>query len=122
MSQTVVTIAPEHDKTRVLMASDHQDLLKAVLPAAHLAHPRAAMTLLEGLSLWRQERLSVVLVVDETDRTSSALSLCDALGFGERTLHYEVAVAYRERRRVRRRIDGVGNFRDLRQLRLEVDR
>jgi hypothetical protein len=122
MSSLVVTIAPEHDKTRVLMASEHQDLLKAVLPPAQMAHPRAAITLLEGLSLWHQQRLSVVLLVDESDRTSGALSLCDALGFGERTLHYDVGVACRERRRARRRIEGVGNFRDLRQLRLEVDR
>jgi hypothetical protein len=122
MSSLVVTIAPEHDKTRVLMADEHRDLLKAVLPPPRLAHPRAAITVLEGLALWQQQRLSVVLVADESDRTSGALSLCDALGFGERTLHYEVAVACRERRRARRRIDGIANFRDLHQLRLEVDR
>jgi hypothetical protein len=122
MEHLVVTISPEHDKTRVLMANGQSDLLKAILPPPRMAHPRAAATLLEGLSLWVQQRLSVVLLADESDPTSGALSLCDALGYGERTLHYDVGVACRAPRRSRRRIEGVGNFRDLRHLRLEVDR
>jgi hypothetical protein len=87
------------------------------------AHPRAAATLLEGIALWHQRPLSVVLSADASD-DGSALGLCDALGFG-RTLHYEVAVAMTEGRGRRRRRDlrGLGDFRDLRQLALwEVTR
>ena len=75
-------------------------------------------TLLEGLSLWHQRPLSVVLSADVLD-DGSALGLCDALGFG-RALHYEVAVAVGERRgrRRRRELRGLGDFRDLRQLAL----
>ena len=122
MKSMVVTLAPERGRTRVLMRCGEQDVLKAVLPSPELAHPRAASTLLESLSLWHQERLSVVLLVDELERSPDALCLYDALGLGDRTLHYEVGVACRERRRPRSRIEGVGDFRDLRQLRLEVDR
>lgn len=116
MDPIIVTIAPEPDKTRVLMSRGHQDLMKAVLPAPSEAHPIAAKTLLEGLSLWHQQQLSVVLLADESDRSSAGLYLCDVLGFPERTLHYEVAVVCRERRPTRRRIAGVDDFRDLRQL------
>lgn len=121
MNQLVVTIAPERDKTRLLVADAHQDFLKAVLPPSHVAHRRAAMTLLEGLALWHQERLSVVLVVDASDPSSDGLCLYDALGNGDRTVHYEVAVACRERR-PRGRIDGLGRFHDLRAHQRELCR
>ena len=78
---------------------------------------------LEGLSLWTQQRLSVVLAVDELAPSfCGSTDLCDALGYGTRSLHFEVGVAVRHPRRARRRIDGVGDFRDLRVLRAEVER
>jgi hypothetical protein len=79
-------------------------------------HRRAASTLLEGLSLWHQRKLSVVLYADALD-DGCAMGLCDALGFGEETVHYQVSVAVNDRRR-RRLLGGLGNFRDLRQLSL----
>jgi hypothetical protein len=117
MSDTItVTIAPEPDHVRVLATTATHDVLKAVLGPARRSHPKAAATLLEGLALWHQHPLSVVLSVDASD-DGSALALCDALGVG-RSLHYEVALAYADRRRGRRRYDrrGLGDFRDLRQL------
>jgi len=124
MSDTIlVTIAPERDRVRVLATTPTHDVLKAVLGPARAAHPRAAATLLEGLSLWHQRPLTVVLSADALD-DGSAMGLCDALGFG-RTLHYDVAVAVTERhgRRRRRELRGMGDFRDLRQLALwEVTR
>jgi len=119
MSDTImVTIAPDPDRVRVLATTPTHDILKAVLGPARAAHPRAAATLLEGLSLWHQRPLSVVLSADVLD-DGSALGLCDALGFG-RALHYDVAVAVTERRsrRRRRELRGLGDFRDLRQLAL----
>ena len=124
MSDTItVTIAPELDRVRILATTPTHDVLKAVLGPVRAAHPRAAATLLEGIALWHQRPLSVVLSADASD-DGSALGLCDALGFG-RTLHYEVAVAMTEGRGRRRRRDvrGLGDFRDLRQLALwEVTR
>jgi hypothetical protein len=78
--------------------------------------------MLEGLALWYQCPLSVVLCVDETD-PSSASDLYDGLGLGldlsASRLHYEVGVAV-HRRPVRRRerLIGLGDFRDLRPMRL----
>ena len=53
--------------------------LQAILGPIRTAHPRAAATLLEGLALWHQRPLSVVLSADDAD-DGSALGLCDALG------------------------------------------
>lgn len=117
MSDTItVTIAPEPGRVRILATTPTHDVLKAVLGSARHAHPRAAATLLEGLALWHQRPLCVVLSADESD-DGSALGLCDALGFG-RTLHYEVGLAFADRRGRRPRRDrrGLGDFRDLRQL------
>lgn len=81
---------------------------------AGAAHPRAAATFLEGLALWHQRPLSVVLCADDSD-DGSAMGLYDALGYGVRTLHYEVGVAVRGAR-PRRTLGGLGDFRDLRQF------
>jgi hypothetical protein len=119
MSETItVTIAPEPDRVRILATTPTHDILKAVLGPAKHAHPRAAATLLEGIALWHQRPLCVVLSADDSG-DGTALGLCDALGFG-RTLHYEVGVAFvrgRARRRYRD-LRGLGDFRDLRQLAL----
>jgi hypothetical protein len=118
MSKMTVTIAPEQGRVRLLARTPTQDVLKAVLGPVDRAHPKAAATLLEGLSLWYQERLSVVLVADER-LNSYAMSLCDTLGFGVSTLHYEVAIATLGRsKRNTPHLVGMGDFRDLRQLSL----
>ena len=123
MSDTItVTMAPEPGRVRILATTPTHDVLKAVLGPLTHSHPRAAATLLEGLALWHQRPLSVVLSADASG-DGSASGLCDALGFG-RTLHYEVGLAFAEHRRRRRReLRGLGDFRDLRQLTLgEVTR
>ncbi len=58
MNSLVLTIAPESSHTRLLMLNGQTEVMKAVLGPASLSHPRAAATLLEGLSLWHQTRLS----------------------------------------------------------------
>ncbi len=121
MSDTItVTIAPEPDRVRLLATTPSHDLLQAILGPMRAAHPRAVATLLEGLALWHQRPLSVVLAADDVD-DGTALGLCDALGDG-RTLHYEVGLAFPDRvargRRRRRELRGLGSFRDMRELAL----
>src|SRR5262245_40814829 len=125
MTTTIVRVSAEPDQTRVLMTAGPRDIGKLILPRAPKAHPRAAATLLEGLSLFLCERLSVVLCVDERS-TSCELALLDGLGYGERSLFYEVGVAARmspaDRRAARAlRLPG-SDFRDLRHLTLEQTR
>jgi hypothetical protein len=119
METITVTIAPERTRTRLLMMQGSNEILRAILGPPSQAHPRAAATLLEGLSLWYQRPLSVVLCVDDSS-DSCALELCDGLGFGRRTLHYEVGIAVLERpRRRAARLGGLGDFRELRNFRAD---
>ena len=115
----VVTLDPSARATRLLVMEGRDELVRAVLGPATAAHPRAAATLFEGLALWHQRPLAVALCVGERD-SSSSLHLYDALGVGERTVHYTVAVVPRDRRATGRRIAGLGRFGDLRQLCFEV--
>jgi hypothetical protein len=115
MEKIMVTIAPERDRTRVLVMSGLDEMMRAVLGPASQSHPRAAATLLEGLALWHQRALTVVLYVEGTS-SSSGLELCDGLGFGYPSVHYEVGVAVREHRRRGARLGGLGDFRELREL------
>jgi hypothetical protein len=106
---------PSSEVTRLYLAWGERELLRAVLPPPGAQLPNAAPILLEGLSLWLQRPLSVVLFAD-AEGTSSALGICDGFGIGRETLHYEVEVVDPRRRR------GLGSFRDLRQLGLRGGR
>jgi hypothetical protein len=118
---TLVRLSAEPTQTRVLITQESRDIGKAILPPSGSAHPRATATLLEGLSLYMNERLCVVLSVDEWSASSDSLGILDALGHRERSVFYEVAVAARLSRASRRRVGRVlrlpgSDFRDLRQL------
>ena len=124
MQNTLVRLSAEPTRTRVLITQGAMDIGKAILPPSTSAHPRATTALLEGLSLFLNERLCVVLCVDEESASCASLGLLDTLGHGERNLFYEVGVAARTTRRDRRRAErGLhlrgGDFRDLRQLHWE---
>lgn len=126
MDTTIVRLSPEPTRTRLLMTRGPTDIGKVILPPAPSAHRRAAATLLEGLSLFLGERLSVVLCVDEGSNSSCELGLLDGLGYGEKSVFYEVGVAARMSRADRRtarclRLAG-SDFRDLRQLTWEWTR
>jgi hypothetical protein len=110
---TLVRLSAEPTQTRVLITQGTRDIGKAILPPSGSAHPRATATLLEGLSLYMNERLCVVLSVDEWSASSDSLGILDAFGHGERSVFYEHA----RRRKASRvmRLPG-GDFRDLRQL------
>jgi hypothetical protein len=118
---TLVRLSAEPTQTRVLITQGSRDIGKAILPPTSNAHRRATATLLEGLSLYMNERLCVVLSVDEWSASSDSLGILDALGHGQHSVFYEVAVAARlssaQRRKASRvlRLPG-SDFRDLRQL------
>jgi hypothetical protein len=116
MNPILVTLAPQASHVRILMMGPEGEMMRAVLGPPSRMHPKAASTLLEGLALWQQQPLSVVLYVDGPD-DGCAMGLYDGLGLGDRTLHYEVGIVVRDGHR-RRRLGAVGNFRDLRQLTL----
>jgi len=111
MSRPILILKPTPLSTRALLRRGQQDVLRAELPPPGHVHPRAAATLLEGLSLWLQEPLFAVLYADALG-PSSVLGLCNDFGFGVRTEHYEVELVEPGRRR------GLGSFRDLRQIAL----
>ncbi len=120
MNRITVVMAPEPMRMRMLVRRGRHDLLKAVLGPPEHAHPRAATTLLEGLALWHQRQLGVVLCATEP-LTGYSLGLCNALGLGERNVHYEVGIAHRGAHR--HTLSGVADFRDLRRLDIsEVER
>jgi hypothetical protein len=112
MTRPRLVIKPSPLATRLLLTSLDEELLRAALPPPTSTHPRAAPMVLEGLAQWLGRPLSVVLCAD-AQGTSSALGLCDGFGFGHRTMHYEVDVVD-----PRRRLRGLGPFRDLRRLQL----
>jgi len=118
MERIRVTMQPLPRETRLLVMAGSHEVMRAILGPATASHPRAAATLLEGLSLWHQQAVSVVLCVDD-EASSSATLMLDDLGFGKRTVHYDVEVALRAPPRRARRFRGFGNFGDLRQLCLD---
>lgn len=118
MERMIVTMEPLAGETRVLVMQGGDERMRAILGPTTASHPRAVATLLEGLALWHQQALSVVLCADVED-CWSATRMLDGLGFGARSVHYEVEVALLAHRRRGRRLRGFGNFAHLRQLCLE---
>ena len=100
--------------TRMLVRVHDDDVLKAALMPPASLHPRALPTLLEALSLWHQAPVRVVLCAAEA-ASWSRLGLLDDLYTGLDTVHYTVEVRGYWRDRPQR-IDGLGDFRDLRRL------
>jgi hypothetical protein len=119
MESYKVVLSPSAKWTRVLLTHGPDELLRAILPPpSQVLRDRPVPTFLEGLAEWLDVRLPVVLSVDVL-QAGSCLGLTDDLGLGKRCLYYEVEVQERGLRRRRgTRIRGVGDFGDLRQLRL----
>ena len=118
MERLTVTMQPLPREARLLVMAGRDELMRAILGPAPASHPRAAATLLEGLYLWHPQAVSVVLCADD-EASSSATRKFDGLGFGVKTVHYDVEVAFRAHPRRSCRIHGFGNFGELRQLCLE---
>lgn len=102
--------------TRVLIHLDGDDVRKAILaPPSCTPHPRALPCLLEAIALWYRSPVRVVVSAAEL-ASWSAHGLVDALWVTVDSIHYTVEV--RDPDAGRRRIEGLGSFRDLRQLAL----
>ena len=121
MTYTVVVI-PSAEWVRVLFTEGPDELLRAILPPpSQLHHERAVIAFLEGLALWVNAKLHVVLSVDAR-AAGCCLGLTDELGVGVRSLFFDVEVRDRRARKRRgQRIRGIGDFADVRQLRLVPD-
>jgi hypothetical protein len=96
---------------KLLLSCPEGDLLKAQLDPRP-CHPRALLTLLEGLSLWAGEPLSVALSADERCSGSLLALVGDGPWPGESQL-VRFDIAYRAPRQVR--LPGLGDFRSLRR-------
>jgi hypothetical protein len=112
-----VAMMPSATRTRVLVSQGPDELLRAVLPPpAAMHHEQAAIRLLEGLALWLDAKLHVVLCVDAKE-AGFCLGLTDEMGIGARSIYFDVEVRSRRvRRRRGQRVGGIGDFADLRQL------
>jgi hypothetical protein len=117
MDRLKVVVAPRRESTQILAMWGPDEVLRAVLGPPHQVHRLAAPQLLEGLSLWYQSPLCVVLSVDESgDSSALTQSLSDGRGIGQSTLCYQVAVVPDGGRRRGRALGGVGDFTSLRRL------
>ena len=113
-----VGIHPRPEGTRILAtAGAEATLLKARL-AAEPRHPRALSTLLEALALWHGVPVRAALAVGAAEQPS-----CDTRHFHESFTDFGATPLYSveyvpdlRRRRHRDALDGLGDFRDLRQL------
>ena len=99
-------------ETRLLVSAPEGDLLKARLDSQP-CHPRALLTLLEGLSLWSGEELRVALdAIDYCPSWPASTLFGDGDWPGESALvRFELV----QRGRRRGRLDGLGDFRALRR-------
>lgn len=105
-------------RTRILLTDGTDELMKAVLPPTRqVLHERAAHLLLEGLALWLDCPPRVVVSADELEPTFF-FGLTDQFGNPHRGLFYTVDVVHKRVHPRGRRIAGLGNFRDVRQLSL----
>lgn len=116
----LIRIAADRQQTRILVTWMGTDVGKLILPGVQDKHPRAMATLLEGISMCLGERVRVVLSVDEQSSIFGLEGVLDGLGFGQRSVFFDVGIAGRLRKGSARKILLRGDFRDLRQLGLEV--
>lgn len=113
-----VTLVPSDTTTRVLVMQGEDELLRAELPPfSRVRHEQGVTRLLEALSLWLDQRVCVALYAADSEHTFR-LDLVDELGAGARTVFYAVEPLPVPERRRGKRLRGVGDFAQMRQLSL----
>jgi hypothetical protein len=114
MEKWKTTLRVGSNATQLLMMDPFgNDLLKACLPRPE--HPRALLTMLEGLALWAGTPITVAVHVAASCPRMTASTL-----FGDDLLPVDSALVrldFRERpAKTGRRLSGVGDFRHIRRL------
>jgi len=111
MEKWQASLRIEPARVRLLVTGEETgDLLKAVLPMGP-QHPRAMLTLLEGVALYRGERLDVAVIAeDDCPPWLGSELFGDALWPAESQLVRYRAVV----RGNRQRVSGLGDFSSLR--------
>lgn len=118
MSEYTVTMSFSDVRSRILVTAGTDEIMRAVLPAPRqVRHTQAALSFLEALALWLDQSPRVVVSAAEVDATS-LFGLTDDFGTPQRGVYYHVEVVEPTRPRRGKRLVGVGEFRDLRQLSL----
>lgn len=98
-------------EAKLLVTQAGDDLLKARL-GCRPGHPRALVTLLEGLALWRGTAICVVVCVDD-----DAADCFERVFYGDELVGPQSPLVYfehRHRNKQPRRLTGLGDFRQLR--------
>jgi hypothetical protein len=109
-----IAVEPTAWNTRILVTDpEGNELLKAALPTTP-THPRALLTLLEGLALWAGEPLTAAIYVgSRVPRGGDRASFGASLGSMDSPLvHFDQAAPIHRRRA----LGGVGDFRRLRLI------
>ena len=107
------TLRVTRHEAKLLVRNDRGDLLKARLEPSP-CHPRALLTLLEGLALWSGHPLPVALSVDDDCRGYPGSTLFgDELWPAESQLvRFDIVLPARRARR----LEGLGDFRAARRI------
>jgi hypothetical protein len=114
--KAIVRVSLTERATRVLVTEPSgSEVLKAHFPSTCGAHRLATRTLLEAVAHLCNARLHVVLSA-ESEAIGFAQGLVDGIGLGMDTVYYDVELL--PRGEGRRRLRGLGDFRDLRGLRV----
>jgi hypothetical protein len=113
-----VTIRATGAQTQLLVKQGPDELMIARLGPSSWAHRDALPRMMEGLALWFQCHVRVVLCV-ASEHVESSTGLVDGLGCGISNLHFDVDVHRVHERRRGIRLRGLG---DLRALRREAER
>ena len=113
-----MAVSPGADGTRILATDRGAVRLKARLSCPP-SHPRALSWLLEAVALWEGAPIRAVLCAGGPHRTHAASFRADWFpDFGGPLYSLEVVDGARAPR-VRDSLHGLGDFRDLKQLRIE---
>ena len=113
MTAWPVLLEPLPQGVRLLVSSEGSDLLKAHLPN-YPDHPRALLTMLEGLALWCGEALCVAISADRPSSHSLGLGpFSDAEHWPQESALVSYVFVSTDRGR---RLQGLGDFSDLRRL------
>ncbi|MDI7268503.1 MAG: hypothetical protein QME96_10955 [Myxococcota bacterium] len=104
-----VTLHPSPGALKLLVEDLRGDLMRARLPLGP-EHPRALLTVLEGLALWSGTPICAVISVDDPP-----VPICESALFGGDFWPVESSMVHFEQRPSgrRRRIAGLGDFRPL---------